>query len=99
MQQPHTSTESRTSGKPKCVKVVEFNENTQESNVIQNDDIPTPKKKKGIKVATKKPKRKSVKSATVEKRNYGIDSLNLADTTHGENYSILGEQNVNGNDS
>ena len=66
---------------------------------MENHGDPIPWKKKGIKVATKKPKRKSVKSATVEKRNYGIDSLNLADTTHGENYSILGEQNVNGNDS
>ena len=88
VQQPHTSTESRTSGKPKCVKVVEFNENTQESNVIQNDDIPIPRNKKGKKVAIKKRKIKSVKADSAEKGcTYGIDSLNLAETVHADNDS------------
>ena len=48
-----------------------------------------PSKKKGTKVATKKRKIKSVKTAAVEKgRTYGIDSLNLADTTHTDSDSL-----------
>ena len=59
-----------------------------------------PRKKKEKKVATKNCNIKSVKAAAVEKeRSYGIDSLNLADTAHADNYSVLGELNTTGHDS
>ena len=42
-------------------------------------------------MANKKRKIKSVKAAAVEKRRtYGIDSLNLSDTTYVENESVRG---------
>ena len=58
---------------------------------MENHDIPIPRKKKGKKVAIKKRKIKSAKAAAVEKGlTYGIDSFNLADTVHVENYSVGG---------
>ena len=46
-QQPHKNKETGSSGKPKHVKTVEFDENTQEVNVTENCDNPIPRKKKG----------------------------------------------------
>ena len=67
---------------------------------MENCGDPIPRKKKGTKVMTKKHKIKSVKADAVEKgRTYGIDSLNLDDTTLVYNDSILGEENSNGHDS
>ena len=49
---------------------------------------------------TKKRKIKSDKEATLEQeRTYGIESLNIADTAHAENDSVLGEKNANGHES
>ena len=92
--------ETRSCGKPKRGKVVEFDDNTHESNVVQNDEIPIPRKKKGTNVATKKCKIKIVKSAASEQlHTYGIDSLNLSDTEHTDNDYVRGEENSNGHDS
>ena len=41
-----------------------------------------------------------IKEATVKKeRTYGINSLNLADTAHADNDSVLGEEKGNGHAS
>ena len=61
---------------------------------------PIPRKKKGLKVVTKKCNTKSVKADAVEKvRTYGIDIINLADTAQEKNYSIMGKEISNGHDS
>ena len=39
-QQPHQNKESRSGGKPKCGKSIEFNENTQEVHVMEKHDDP-----------------------------------------------------------
>ena len=94
VQRPHKSTKARFDGKPKRGKDVEFDENTQESNVMENDDIPIPRNKKGGKVAIKKRKIKSAKAAAAEK-----DIINVADTVHVENESAREEEDSNGHDS
>ena len=67
---------------------------------MRNYGDPIPRNKKGTKVATKKRKIKSVKASAVEKEcTYGIDSLKIADTSHAENNSVLGEENSNDYDS
>ena len=99
-QRPHKSTETWSGGNSKHGKVVKFDDNTQEANVMQNDEIPIPRKKKGTQLATKKRKIKSVKPASAEKGStYGIDSLNLSDTAHAEIDSVRGEENSYGHDS
>ena len=51
-------------------------------------------------MTTKKRKIKSAKTDAVEKgRTYGIESLNLSETSHAENDSVRGEENANGHDS
>ena len=55
-QRPHKSTETWSGGNSKHGKVVKFDDNTQEANVMQNYYIPIPRKEKGKKVATKKRK-------------------------------------------
>ena len=70
---------------------------------MENHGDTTPRKKRVTKMATKKCNIKSVKPAAVEKeRTYGIDSLNLADTTHAENDSVREKRmpmGMNQNDS
>ena len=58
---------------------------------MENHGDPIPRKKKGIKVATKKRNVKRVKAGTLEnKLTYGIDRINLADTEHADNDYVLG---------
>ena len=64
-QRPHKPTEARSGGKPKRGKAVEFDDNTQEVNTMENYGYPTSSKKKVTKVATKKCNIKSVKSSAV----------------------------------
>ena len=99
-QRSHKYTEARSGGKPKHGEFAEFDRKTREASVIENYDIPIPRKKKVTKGAIKKRKIKSVKADAAEKgRTYGIGILNLADTVHAENYSVRGEENINENDS
>ena len=59
---------------------------------MENHGDHIPRKKKGVKLTTKKRNIKSAKADAVEKvRTYGIDSLNLADTAHAENDYVQGE--------
>ena len=89
MQQLHKSIESWSGSKPKHGKKFKFARNTQKTNVMENDDIPIPRKKKGTKVAIKRRKIKSMKLVASEKGcTYCIDNLNLSDTVHAENDSV-----------
>ena len=99
-QRPHKPTESRSSGNPEHSKAVEFDDNTQEFNTMENHSGHIPRKKQGIKVTTQEQNIKSVKVSAAEKgRTYGIDSLNLTDTAHAENDCVLGEENSDGHNS
>ena len=65
---------------------------------MENHGDPIPRKKKGVKVTTKKRNIKSAKADAVEKvRTYGIDSLNIDYTAQAGNDSVRGEENANGN--
>ena len=67
---------------------------------MENQGDPVPRKKKGLKVTTKKNNLKSAKADSVEKgRTYGIGSLSVADTVHAENDSVRREENANLHDS
>ena len=70
---PIKNKEACSGGNPKRGKTVEFNENTQEVNVMENCDNTIPRNKKGKKLAIKKRNIKSVKAAAAEKvRTYGM---------------------------
>ena len=61
---------------------------------MENNDIPIPRKKKEKKLAIKKRKTKSVKSAAAAEkgRTHGIDRINIVETVHeAENDSVQGE--------
>ena len=64
-QRPHKTAEAPSCSKPKRDKVVKFNDSTQEFNTMGNHGDPIPRKKKGLKVVTKKCNTKSVKAAAV----------------------------------
>ena len=60
-QRPHKPTDECSGGKPKRGKVVEFDDNTQEVNTMENHGDTIPRNKNGTKVSTKNRNIKSVK--------------------------------------
>ena len=67
-QRPHKPTKARFGGKPKCGKVVEFEDNTEEVNNVENHGDPITRKKRGTNMATIKAQDQKRKRSCGRKR-------------------------------